>query len=105
MGADPCGSTLLWYWWICSVASEKSVSLHSERSVRAPWLTCPWMSTAALVGVKVPSVAKVETLGNSPPVATNECFGERFASTRENELNHLLVRSSFSGRLGTSLVP
>ena len=54
-------------------------------------------------GVNVPSVANAVTLGKKPPVATSEWRGDRFASTRVNELNHFVVRSSSSGRLGTSL--
>ena len=105
MGAEPCGTTSVSNWCTWTVVSLNRVSDHTDRSVTATCFTRACRSTVASGGVKVPSVACFVTLGNRPPVTMSEWRGLRFASTRVNELNHLVVRSSFSGRLGTSLAP
>src|SRR5215475_8333853 len=78
----------------CTVVSLNRLSVQSDRSLMPAWLTRARTSTVASGGVNVPSVAHCVTLGKNPPVPTTEWRGASVASTRENELNHLVRRNS-----------
>ena len=73
------------------------MSLQIDFSVIAIVLTPEWVLAVAGGGVNVPSVASDVLLGNRPPVATSMWWGDRFASTRVNELNPYDFRSSDCG--------